>query len=52
MYHYDDILFEYILPKVLPKVIYNLYYDPSFPKSGLLIKGFDKDNNLISLKSL
>ena len=52
MYHYEDILFEYNFSKVLPKVIYNLYYDPSFPKSGLLIKGFDKDNNLISLKKL
>ena len=52
MYYYGDILFEYTLPKVLPKIIYNLYYNPSFPQNGLLIKGFDKDNNLISLKSL
>ena len=52
MYHNEGILFEYNFSKILPKVIYNLYYDPSFPKNDLLIKGFDKDNNLISLKKL
>ena len=52
MYHNEDILIEYTLPKILPKLIYNLYYHPLFPKNDLLIKGFDKDNNLITLKKL